>query len=113
MKRPVISSVYCKPVKETLLLRILRQCGAYYHSADLFYQELWHQRLSGIGFRVTSVEKLPYHEIWDIRLYGTLTVQTHLLLTIPVSKPHFCAKDIVLKQLRSQAQRIAKAVGET
>lgn len=110
-EQAVISSVYCKPVKDTLLLRILGRCVAYYQSGDLFYQRLWHQRLSGIGFRVTSVEKLPYHEIWDIRLYGTLAAQSYLLLTVPVSKPHFSANDIVLKQLHTEVQRIAGDLG--
>ena len=50
------------------LKKVLRRCGAYYHSADLFYQELWKQRLANIGFYVLSVERLPYHPVWAIRL---------------------------------------------
>jgi hypothetical protein len=109
--RPFISPRFFRPARHALLEKILRRCGAYYHSADLFYQELWHQALSRIGFRVISVEKLPYHELWDIRCYGTLAAQSYLLVTIPVSKPHFCAKDIVLKQLHAEIQRIAKDLG--
>lgn len=111
MKRPVIPAVYCKPVKDRLLQTILRRCGAYYQSGALFYQELWHQRLTQMGFRVTSVEKLPYHHLWDIRCYGTLSAQSHLLLSLPVSKQHFCAQDIVLKQLHAEIQRIAGDLG--
>jgi hypothetical protein len=111
MKTPVISSALCRTIRDTLLEKILRQCGAYYQSGDLFYQRLWHQRLSLIGFRVVSVEKLPYHHIWDIRCYLTLTGQSYLLLSIPVSKPFLCAKDIVLKQLGAEIQRIAKDLG--
>jgi hypothetical protein len=64
-----------------------------------------------MGFRVISVSKLPYHELWDIRCYGSLSAQSYLLLTIPVAKPCFCAKDIVLKQLCVEIRRIAKELG--
>jgi len=111
MKTLVISSALCQTIRDTLLEKILRRCGAYYQSGDLFYQRLWSQRLSHIGFRVISVEKLPYHQLWDIRCYGTLTAQSYLLLTIPVSKPFLCAKDIALKQLCAEIQRIAKDLG--
>src|SRR3974390_735758 len=111
MKTPVISPSLCRTIRDTLLEKILRRCGAYYQSGDLFYQRLWSQRLSHIGFRVISVEKLPYHELWDIRCYGTLAAQSFLLLTIPVSKPFLCAKDIVLKQIGAEIQRIAKDLG--
>jgi hypothetical protein len=111
MRRPLISPCCFLPVRENLLEKILRRCGAYYQSGDLFYQRLWHQHLNQIGLRMISVEKLPYHELWDIRCYGTLAAQAYLLLTIPVSKPHFCAKDITLKQLHAEIQRIAKDLG--
>jgi hypothetical protein len=111
MQRPLISPGCFQPVRETRLEKILRRCGAYYQPGDLFYQRLWHQRLSQIGFRVISVEKLPYHELWDIRLYGSLTAQSYLLLIQPVVKPHFSAKDILLKQLQAEIQGIAKDLG--
>jgi hypothetical protein len=44
-------------------------------------------------------------------MYGTLTAQSYLLLTIPVSKPFHCVKDIVLKQLQAEIQRVAKDFG--
>lgn len=96
--------------REARLERILRRC-AYYESGDLFYQRLWHQRLNQIGLRMISVQKLTYHELWDIRCYDTLSAQSHLLLSVSVSKPHFGAKDLVLKQLHAEIQRIAKDLG--
>ena len=111
MKRPVIAAVFCRPRRDACLEKILGDCGGYYQSGALFYQRLWHQHLNQMGFRVVAVEKLPYHELWDIRCYGTLAAQSYLLLTIPVSKPHFCAKDIVLKQLYAEIQRIAQDLG--
>jgi hypothetical protein len=111
MRKSRIAGLYRKQPKDALLQTILRRCGAYYSSGDLFYQRLWHQHLAQIGFRVISVQKLPYHELWDIRLYGSLTAQSYLLLSMPVSKPHFCAKDILLKQFQMVIQRIAKDLG--
>lgn len=95
MKLPVISIRCSRPIQEKFLVRILLRCGAYYQSGDLFYQRLWHQRLTQIGFRVISVEKLPYHHIWDARAYGTLTSQSYLLLTKPVAKAHSSAPDLL------------------
>src|SRR5260370_42662337 len=80
MKKPVIPSAGWKPARDRMLNKILRRCGAYYHSADLFYQELWKQRLINIGFRVMLVEKFPYHHVWEIRVCGSLTAQSYLLL---------------------------------
>jgi hypothetical protein len=94
------------------LQTILRRCGAYYLSGDWFYHQLWYQRLSQIGFRVISVKKLPYHQLWEIRLHGTLTSQFYLLLTKPVPKPQFSARDLLLKQFQLEIQRIAKDLGE-
>ena len=111
MQRTVISPALWRPRRDALLARILRHSGAYYQSGDLFYHRLWQLRLMQIGLRVISVTKLPYHELWDIRCYGTLASQSYLLLTIPVSKPCFCSMDIVLKQLCVQIRRIAKDLG--
>lgn len=111
MKGWVISRALLLPRRDHVLEKILRHCGAYYQSGDLFYQRLWYQHLGNMGFRVIAVTKLSYHELWDIRCYGTLVAQSYLLLSIPVSKPHFSAKDIVLKQLCAEIQRIAKKLG--
>jgi hypothetical protein len=111
MKKPLISAACWKPAKDTLLSKILRRCGAYYHSADLFYQELWKQRLANIGLRVLSVERLPYHPVWELRLCGTLAAQTYLLLSRPVPAPVASSKDPLSKQLESEIHQIAKELG--
>jgi hypothetical protein len=94
------------------LAAMLKNCGTYYQSGTFFYQRLWEQRLSQIGFRVISVQKQTYHQLWDIRLYGTLTAQAYLLLTRPVPKQHFTTKDLLLKQIELEIQRIARELGE-
>jgi hypothetical protein len=100
-----------KQFKGSLLQRILRCAGAYYHSADLFYHEIWKQRLEQIGFRVRSVEKLPYHQVWEIRLRGTLSAQAHLLLSRPAPKRLAGSQELLLGQLRSEIQEIALDFG--
>lgn len=98
------------PIPDRFLDRILRRCGMYYHSGALFYQELWRQRLNNIGFRVTSVKKLPYHHVWDVRLYGNLTVQLYLL-SLPGSGKLAWSGDLLPKLLAREVQRIAKELG--
>jgi len=100
-----------KVAKDHFLQRILCRCGAYYHPGDLFYQELWKQRLSQIGFRVLSVEKLWLHEVWDIRLCGNLTVQTYLLISQPAAKQDLYATEPLLKPIRAEIQRLARELG--
>jgi hypothetical protein len=93
--------------------RILRRCGAYYHSADLFYHELWKQQLVSIGLRVLYIEKLPCHHVWDIRVCGSLNAQTYLLVSKPVPKKLAWSRDLLSKQLESELCRIASDLGLT
>jgi hypothetical protein len=90
---------------------ILRHCGAYYRSGNLFYQELWYQRLSQIGFRVTSVRKQAHHELWDLRMYGGLTAESYLLVTKPVAKRHLWTEDLLLRQFELEIRQIAQELG--
>ena len=94
-----------------MLSKVLRRCGAYHHGPELFYQELWKQRMVQIGFRVLLVEKLDLHHVWQIRLCGGLAAQTYLLVSKPIPKRYLGAKDILLKQLRSEIQEIASELG--
>src|SRR5215472_15208729 len=91
-----------------LLEKILRRCGVYYHSADLFYHEPWKQHLTHLGFRVLKVERLPSHPVWSIRLVGNLTTQTYLLVSKPYPAKLSLTQDVVCQQLGSEIQRIAK-----
>ena len=94
-----------------MLKKVLRRCGAYYHSADLFYQELWKQRLVNIGMRVLSVERLPYHPVWYLRLCGSLRPQTYLLVSKPVPAKLVWAEDLLSKQLESEIHDMARDMG--
>ncbi len=111
MKIPLISPTCLKPVKDALLNKILRHYGAYYRPPDLFYQQLWKQRLMDIGLRVLAVERLPYHPVWYLRLRGTLAAQAYLLISKPVSARVARADDPLCKQLASEIHQIAKDLG--
>ena len=111
MRKPVTVPVCCQLQKDTLLIRILRRCGAYYHSAELLYQEFWKQRLVNIGLRVLLVEKEPYHEVWRIRACGNLPAQSYLLLRKPMPPKYAWSKDLLERQLRSEVQHMAKEMG--
>ena len=111
MKKPVVLPACWTPVRDRLLEGILRRCGAYYHSAALFYHELWKQRLLNIGFRVLYIEKLPYHNVWDIRVCSNLTAQTYLLVSTPVPSKLAWAKDPLPKLFEAEIRRIATDLG--
>lgn len=97
--------------RDVMLENLLRKCGSYYHRADLFYQELWKQRLIHMGFRVISVEKLDLHDVWDIRLRGSLTAQAYLLVSKPISKQVSGHSDLMARQLRTEIRSIAADLG--
>lgn len=111
MKKAIVPAVCCTVRKDALLRKILRQCGAYFHPADLFYQELWKQRLVSLGFRVLLVQKFELHNVWQIRVCGSLAAQTYLLVSKPVPKKDIWATDLMRKQLQAEIHQIANDLG--
>src|SRR5262245_14492518 len=101
-----------EPPRDKLVEKVMRQAGTYFHPADFFYHELWRDRLREIGFPVISIERLPHHPVWRIRLRGTLAAQTFLLITKPMPKRNAWATDPLLAQLKSEIQRLAKEMGK-
>ncbi len=104
LRGPVIPSNCLKHIKDGLLQKILHRCGAYYHSADLFYQELWKQRLAQIGMWVLSVESCLTNSS------GTTKTATRTAL-IPISvggcKLRF-AFGALLPAVMSQGRKLGK-----
>ncbi len=111
MKPTLKADVSSEPPRDKLLERILRRCGAYYHSGDFFYHELWRDSLREIGFYVISVERFPYHPVWEVRLRGSLAAQTHLLVTRPVPKRDLDAENLLIRQLKGEVRQIGKDLG--
>jgi len=111
MTRPVVSVVALRTPRDPLLNKILRRCGAYYHGSELFCQEMFKLRLISIGFRILRIEKLPLHNVWDIRVCCSLAAQTYLLVSKPVSKRHFGTTEVLLKQFRTEIQELAREMG--
>ena len=96
---------------ERLVKKIMLKAGRYFQPADLSYQRCWRDRLRQIGFSVMSVERLPEHPVWDIRLRGTLAAQTYLLVSKPAKKQIVDNDNLLLEQLRTEVQQIAKQLG--
>ena len=74
---------------------------------------LFRSRLTEIGFKVLSVERLNSHPLWRIRLKGSLQVQAHLLISqsaalFDLSKSH----GLLERQLAKYIQRILKQLGQ-
>jgi hypothetical protein len=109
--KPVVSPTILQPANDTFLQKILRRCGAYYHPADLFYQELLRDRLRQIGFRVLLIEKLPYHEVWDVRVCVKLASQVYLLASKPPPKRIGKTEEMLVKQFQKEIQAFALDLG--
>jgi hypothetical protein len=97
--------------KESRQRKKLPRRDYYYQSGQLFYHRLWRQRLLQLGFRVISVEKLDAHHLWDLRLDGSLSAQSQLLLSRPVSRKPETAAHLLEKQLQAQIQQIGAEFG--
>jgi len=69
------------------------------------------QRLANIGLRVISIERLPYHPVWHVRLRGNLSAQIYLLVGTPSPSMLDHSKDPLSKQLESEIHQMAKDMG--
>ena len=98
-------------MRDKFLSRILLRCGAYYQSGELFYQRLWRDRLRAVGFRILLVRKLAIHDVWELRVCGSLTSQTYLLMSKPVPRKLLWSKDLLTKQLQAEIHLIAQDLG--
>ena len=96
-----------------LVKKVVLEAGSYYQPPDLFYHRLWRARLQQIGFRVISVERLPSHPVWDIRLRGSLATQLHLLLSKSMASARSKEQNLLLRQIRAEIQQAAKQLGRT
>lgn len=97
--------------QDRLLQGIMLKCGGYFGSGKLFYQRLWRDWLIRLGFRVISIEKLDCHHLWELKLCGTLTAQSNLLLSIPVPAKSLNKPELLELQLQSAIRDIASELG--
>ncbi|MHB8519954.1 MAG: hypothetical protein ACYDH9_04275 [Limisphaerales bacterium] len=93
--------------------KFLARFGVYRVPRGLFYHRQMWQRLTVIGFRVLSIERLATHPVWRIRLKGTLAAQADLLLSQPPSI-RVCARSQhwLEQQLKEWMQKILKHLGQ-
>ena len=112
MKSKFVRALKGGPAKaDRQLQRILFRCGRYFQSGELFFQRLWRDYFRQLGFRVTRVEKHDCHHLWEVRLCGTLTAQSYLLLSKPVPPKWLNAADLLERQLKAEARETAQEWG--
>ena len=110
MKKPVVSPACCVLATDAFLADQLERCGAYFLSTELFYQELWMQRLCHLGFRVLSVRKEPHHHLWDIRLRAG-PMEQHNLTSQVVSQGPARPGGSMSRALERDIDRMAREMG--
>jgi hypothetical protein len=87
--------------------------GRYRAPTGTFYHRQLRDRLTEIGFKVLSVERVDSHPLWRIRLKGSLKVQAHLLISQPAGLFDLSKTDGLLeRQLTKYIQRILKQLGQ-
>jgi hypothetical protein len=97
---------------EASIIKFFARHGRYRVPTGTFYHRQLRERLTEIGFKVLSIERLDSHPLWRIRLKANLNVQAHLLISQPaglfdLSKSH----GLLERQLTKYIQRILKQLG--
>ena len=102
-------------MKKTNLKQFLAKYGRHVEPGRLFYHLRLQERLTALGFRVISIERLEEHPVWNIRIRGNLDAQTNLLLgksykgKRPVS---WGSGEIIEQRLEAEFQAILKQLGK-
>jgi hypothetical protein len=100
-------------MEDASIRKFFARHGRYRAPTGTFYHRQLRERLTEIGFKVLSIERLDSHPLWRIRLKGSLGVQAHLLISQPaglfdLSKSH----GLLERQLTKYIQRILKQLGQ-
>ena len=101
--------------KKKNLKQFLAKYGRFVESAQFFYHHRLHERLTALGFRLISIERLDTHPVWNIRIRGNLEAQTALLLgkSYKGKRPSSWGSGEVIEQrLKAEMQSILKSLGK-
>ncbi len=101
-------------MKKKNLKQFLAKYGRFVEPGQFFYHHRLHERLTGLGFRVISIERLDTHPVWNIRIRGNLEAQTNLLLgkSYKGKRPAAWGSGEVIEQrLKAEMQSILKQLG--
>ena len=99
-------------MEDASIRKFFARFGRYRAPRGTFYHRQLRERLTEIGFKVLSIERLDSHPLWRIRLNGSLKARAHLLVSQPtglfdLSKSH----GLLEQQLTKYIQRILKQLG--
>jgi hypothetical protein len=101
-------------MKKTNLKQFLAKYGRFVESGQFFYHYRLHERLTALGVRVISVERLDTHPVWNIRFKGNLDAQTKLLLGKSYSGKRpapWGSGEILEQRLKAELRSILKQLG--
>jgi hypothetical protein len=59
---------------------LLRRYCRYVEPGEFFYHRRLHERLTGLGLRVISIQRFEEHPVWQIRARAPLDAQAKRLL---------------------------------
>jgi hypothetical protein len=102
-------------MKKTNLKQFLAKYGRFVEAGRFFYQYRLHERLTALGFRVISIERLDTHPVWNIRLRGNLEAQANLLLgkCYKGKRPaSWGSREVIEQRLKGEMQSILKSLGQ-
>ena len=95
-------------MKKTNLNQFLAKCGYFVEPKQFFYHHRLRDRLTALGFRIISIERLGTHPVWNIRFKGNLEAQTHLLL----AKSNKGSSEVIEQRLKAEMHAILKSLGQ-
>lgn len=101
--------------KKIGLKQFLAKYGKFREAEQFFYHYRLNERLTGLGLRVISIERLDTHPVWNIRLRGNLEAQTNLLLgkSYKGKRPaSWGSGEVIEQRLKAQMQSILKSLGQ-
>jgi hypothetical protein len=100
--------------KKVGLKQFLAKYGRHVEPGHLFYHLRLQERLSALGFRVISIERLAEHPVWNIRIRGSLEAQTNLLLgkSYKGKRPaSWGSGEVIEQRLKAELAAILKSLG--
>ena len=95
-------------MKKTNLNKFLAKYGYFIEPKQFFYHHRLRDRLTALGFRIISIERLDTHPVWNIRFKGNLEAQTNLLL----AKSYKGSSEVIEQRLKAEMHAILKSLGQ-
>jgi hypothetical protein len=102
-------------MKKSNLKQFLAKYGYFIEPKQFFYHHRLHDRLTALGFRIISIERLGTHPVWNIRFRGNLEAQTNLLLGKSYKRKRpasWGSGEVIEQRLKAEMHAILKSLGQ-